>query len=269
MKSSIKYIEFDNYDKTLEFLNSVSVKDILIDKLRNGAENSTYYGLIFKKNEEHNKISFKIIKENFKITPQKQTKNGLTKVKCTFFIDGKLGEIFNKIDQIVVESLRLKFSQKTHPKIISLVQTETINIETDEVKKLDKSLGWITMQHKCDNGIEKDKYGGRIINITKTDKFSYTNPTFIEINKFWKQRAYVTGYINLDNILIMRTKEIFFSCSFNTFKPLYITPINKIDVDNEDDIRELQMLAEDTIEPQNKIYSIDDIKDDFDENQIN
>lgn len=241
-------ITYNNVEEAIVALSKLKPEDVTVAISKDGAAGSKYYSITFKIDGKPSSISVKFAKENLKITPQTETENGPSKVKCTFFKEeSKLGQLFELLDNLIIPAIRTKLPEKIYPGLNSLIQTHTLVKSKDggdSLVQISKPLGWITLPCSCKPVVNKLVYGGSItIAGVQKEPIRLQKPKFAEINKFWSQRAIVNAYVVLDNILLMKTKQIYFTASINIFMPLTVLPIRQKEIDNTEDIRELEEFA--------------------------
>ncbi len=279
MKQNIQYKEFDDTQKCLEFLNTLTEKNVVLEFFKTAAQNSKYYHIFFKIDNVSYKFNTKFKNIDIKLTPQKDTGNGLTKVKGSFALDSELGKISQKINDLVIPVIRSKFDVKLYPTLTNLIQTESVNVAKDTLEKIENPLCWVTLPSKFDkNTMLKNTYGGSIkfVGKTKSEDLLLEYPTFETISSIWKRRAHVTGTMTLDNLLIMGDRKMFLTISINTYRNLIVAPISMKKEDDTEDTEELRKGIVTTVEgektssetEENKVHDISDIDKDDDFDQI-
>ncbi len=243
----IERLEF-TLPEAIECIKSLKPEDVNIKLNKATTNGANYHSINFNIKGKPSTFTVKFTKENLKLKPQKQGQYGPSKPKLSLMLnDSELGSFIECLETLVIAAIRLKFKENVYPKINGFVQ-KTISKTNEQdgieqITNLDRPLGWITLPH-CIKPLNKEVYGGTLVFVNKDNTFAkLTRPSFETVQETWKNRALVTGSIKLEQMLVMKTKDIYIKVVIDSFKSLTIKPIENVEEVNEDDIKSMQELT--------------------------
>ncbi len=247
---SAPYQHFKNTQELIELLNKINPQTDFNIKLIKAYNTAKYFTSEIKIDDTFKNISFDINELNCKLKHQQETENGSqTRVKASFSIldAGEIGTVFTLLSEKLTLAIRKNFSEKLYPTIVSMLQT-TVKVTNeeglDEIIDLEKPVGWIMLKNLMKPKYDKTRFGGKVTVVQNTGKNTtsktLSNPTYTELQKHWSRRAYVSGALSIDNIMILG-KDIMITVSFST-KDLVILPISYIK-DNTEHLETIQRMT--------------------------
>lgn len=245
------YVSFSK-EEYINFINMLLIDMIIIEKTPKDFDNATYYYSFHMIDGKKKLINIDIEDLDCRFRPQEATKDGLTKVKCSFFSDIQepFIEALVKHEALLKQAVEKKFGTKK--KIAGFIQTHRVEKDKEGIEHdipLERNIGWLCFSSKDKlSKVPSDKsyYAGKIEFLENTNgqprSIEYKQPKFDDIFKKWPQRAFISCNIQIDNICSLK-ETINITLGISSMRTIIVQPIASAKNEKDEKLREKKLKA--------------------------